>query len=167
LPVLFAEFCGKRFTLLWRGSRDGFRAKTFHRRCDGHANTLTLIEDTEGNIFGGFTPAAWESGKKSLLARADPSLKSFLFTLKNPRSFPARKFALTPERKDEAIGCNPEWGPDFCDICVCDNCNANTRSDTARFGHSYTNDTGRNGSTFFTVSTNFIVKEIEIFEVTD
>jgi hypothetical protein len=39
-PALFAEFRGKRFTLLWRGSRDG------------HAPTLTLIQDTAGNIFG-------------------------------------------------------------------------------------------------------------------
>jgi hypothetical protein len=60
-PALFAEFRGKRFTLLWRGSRDGFLAQNFHDRCDGHANTLTFIEDTEGNIFGGFTPVEWES----------------------------------------------------------------------------------------------------------
>jgi hypothetical protein len=39
-----------RFNLLWRGSRDGFRATEFHR-----ANTLTLIVDTDGNIFCGFT----------------------------------------------------------------------------------------------------------------
>jgi hypothetical protein len=45
-PVLFAELRGKRFALLWRGSRDGFGARDFHRRCDGHAPTLTLIQDT-------------------------------------------------------------------------------------------------------------------------
>jgi hypothetical protein len=44
-PALFTEFGGKRFTLLWRGSRDGFGARDFHRRCDGHARTLTLIQD--------------------------------------------------------------------------------------------------------------------------
>jgi hypothetical protein len=54
-PV-FPEFQGSRFTLLLRGSRDGFRATDFHRCCDGHANTMTLITDTSGNIFGGFTP---------------------------------------------------------------------------------------------------------------
>jgi hypothetical protein len=111
-PALFAEFGGKRFTLLWRGSRDGFRAKNFHGRCDGHANTLTLILDTEGNIFGGFTPLEWESRKydressRALLRdnclKPDPSVKSFLFTLKHPHNFPARKFALKAERKDEA-----------------------------------------------------------------
>jgi hypothetical protein len=98
-PALFAEFRGKRFTLLWRGSRDGFGARDFHGRCDGHAPTLTLIQDTEGNIFGGFTPVQWESGThdkrasqrlwKSNCCKADPSLKSFLFTLKNPHNFPA------------------------------------------------------------------------------
>jgi hypothetical protein len=60
-PALFAEFGGKRFTLLWRGSRDGFGARDFHGRCDGRAPTLTLIEDTGGSIFGGFTPVEWES----------------------------------------------------------------------------------------------------------
>jgi hypothetical protein len=53
-------------------------------------------EDTEGNFFGGFTPVEWESrwyDKQSSetlgrgnLWKADPSLQSFLFTLKNPRN---------------------------------------------------------------------------------
>jgi hypothetical protein len=83
-PALFAEFGGKRFTLLWRGSSDGFGAGNFHGRCDGHAPTLTLIQDTKGSIFGGFTPAEWES-PASWKRKADPSLKSFLFTLKNSK----------------------------------------------------------------------------------
>jgi hypothetical protein len=84
-PALFAEFRGKRFMLLWRGSRDGFRADDFHCRCDGHAPTLTLIQDTARNIFGGFTPVEWESRqaltkrRKDKCCKADPSLKSFLF----------------------------------------------------------------------------------------
>jgi hypothetical protein len=61
IPALFAEFKSNGFNLMWRGGRDGFGADEFHRRCDGHANTLTLIEDTGGNIFGGFTPVPWES----------------------------------------------------------------------------------------------------------
>jgi hypothetical protein len=59
-PEIFPEFRGKRFSLLWRGSSDGFKAKVFHRRCDGHANTLTVILDAEGNIFGGFTAVEWD-----------------------------------------------------------------------------------------------------------
>jgi hypothetical protein len=58
-PEIFAEF--RKFSLLWRGSRDGFKKEEFHRRCDDHPNTLTVILDTNGNIFGGFTPVKWES----------------------------------------------------------------------------------------------------------
>jgi hypothetical protein len=60
-PPLFEAFGGKQFSLLWRGNRDGFSAANFHSRCDGHANTLTLILDTNGNVFGGFPPLKWES----------------------------------------------------------------------------------------------------------
>jgi hypothetical protein len=41
------------------GSHDGFTAQEFHLRCDGRANTLTLIVDTDENVFGGFTPVKW------------------------------------------------------------------------------------------------------------
>jgi hypothetical protein len=59
-PPLFEEFRMQQWVLLWRGSRDGYTAEEFHRRCDGHASTLTLILSTVGNIFGGFTPVEWE-----------------------------------------------------------------------------------------------------------
>jgi hypothetical protein len=62
-PEIFAEFLGEQFSFLWRGSRDGFGAKEFHRLCDGRANTLSVILDTEGTIFGGFAPVEWESRK--------------------------------------------------------------------------------------------------------
>jgi hypothetical protein len=63
-PPLFDEFRGKQFVLLWRGSRDGLGARDFRGRCDGHANTLTLILDTGGNVFGGVTLLHWEPGDK-------------------------------------------------------------------------------------------------------
>jgi hypothetical protein len=165
-PKLFEDFKTKQFALLWRGSRDGFDARDFHSRCDGHANTLTVSLDTDGNIFGGFTPLKWESrkwngkkGKENNCLKADASLKSFLFTLKNPHNVPARQFPLKAEKKDE--------GPSFCDIGVSNNCNTNTNSSTEYFGTRYTNDTGLNGNTFFTGSGRFQVKEIEVFEITN
>jgi hypothetical protein len=174
----FSEFSGKRFSLLWRGGRDGFGGRDFHGRCDGHANTLTLIEDTNGNIFGGFTPVEWESrvwnrknGNEDNGWKADETLKSFIFTLKNPHNVPARTFALNAERKDQAIYCASNFGPSFGGVVVVNDCNANTRNYTQYFGISYTNDTGLGGKspncTFFTGSKNFQVKEIEVFEITD
>jgi hypothetical protein len=172
-PEVLAEFRGKRFALLWRGGRDGFGARDFHDRCDGHANTLTLIEDTKGNIFGGFTPLEWESrvwngnqGKESNTFKADESMKSFLFTLKNPHNVPARRFALKAEKKHRAICCSSDCGPFLNAICVSNNCNTNTNSHSW-LGYSYTNDTGLNGKTVFTGSEYFQVKEIVVFEITD
>jgi hypothetical protein len=166
LPDIFAEFKMKRFSLLWRGGRDGFGAQEFHRRCNRRANTLTVILDTEGNIFGGFTPVEWDS-RRSSYWKADDSQRSFLFTLKNPRNIPARRFALKAEKKWRAIRCDSGWGPRFGygDISVCDNCNANTDS-FASLGSSYTNDTGLDRGIFFTGSRYFQVKEIEVFAIT-
>jgi hypothetical protein len=99
----------------------------------------------------------------------DDSLKSFLFTLKNPHNIPARKFALKSDRKDYAMKCNSGWGPLFgcgCDIAISDKCNANTHSYTY-FGYSYANDTGLDNYVVFTSSEYFQVKEIEVFEITD
>jgi hypothetical protein len=131
--------CGKQFSLLWRGGRDGFGAHDFHRRCDGHANTLAVILGTDGNIFGGFTAMKWEY---DCGLKADPSLNGFLFTLKS-------------------------CGPDFCDIGVRDNCHANTDSFTFAFGRPYTHDARLEGKTFFTDSERFRVKEIQVREITD
>jgi hypothetical protein len=129
-----------------------------------------VILDTEGNIFGGFTPVEWESGDWHW--RADDSQKSFVFTLKNPRNIPARRFALKAEEKWQAIQCDSEWGPRFGDYCLCfcdigvsDNCNASTLSCTL-LGRTYTNDTGLSAAVVFTGSQYFQVKEIEVFEIT-
>jgi hypothetical protein len=170
-PAIFDEFRAKQCTLLWRGSRDGFNHKDFHSRCDGHANTLTVILDMDGNIFGGFTPVKWESlvwnrknGSESNCLKSDPSLKSFIFTLKNPHNVPVRRFALNTEKKNEAIGCDSERGPDFNDLAVR---SYGPFGSFGSFGLSYTNDTGLHGETFFTGSENFQVKEVEVFEITN
>jgi hypothetical protein len=176
-PLIEQEFPGKDAKLLWRGSRDGFRAKEFHRRCDGRANTLTLIADTDGNVFGGFTPVKWESrvwnaknGKESNTCKGDNSLRSFLFTLRNPHGVPPRKFALMAEWKQGAIRCNSALGPAFGNgIFVFDNCNANRDSFT-RFGTRWRNRVYANDTAFehfLTSAEKFTVKEIEVFEIAD
>jgi hypothetical protein len=98
--------------------------------------------------------------------KADPSLKSFLFTLKNPHNFPARKFALKAEEKDEAIYSYSSWGPCFRDMGIFGNCNANTDSFSS-LGAAYANDTGLDGKTVLTGPCNFTVNEIEVFEIAD
>jgi hypothetical protein len=176
-PPLFDEFCAKCFNLLWRGSRDGFGAGEFHRHCDGRANTLTLIVDTNGNIFGGFTPVEWEShkwngkkGKDRNTRKCDDSLRSFLFTLRNPHGVPPRKLALRAEMKQYAIRCNSAYCAGFGDgKFFSDDCNANKDSDTcigARWKNSvYANDIAFGD--FLTGAEEFTVKEIEVLKIAD
>ncbi len=51
-----------KWTLLYRGTRDGFGTNDFHSKCDGHSNTLTILKAKESEfIFGGFATVSWES----------------------------------------------------------------------------------------------------------
>jgi hypothetical protein len=160
---LLRDFRKKRFRLLWRGTRDTFSANQFHSRCDGRSNTLTIIMDSSGSVFGGFTPVAWDC---SNTCKNDTSGRSFLFTLKNPSGVERRKFGLA--NPAYAIYCNADRGPTFgngCDIYVASNSDANQNSST-NLGTGYVNYTGREGSTVFTGSPNFRAREIEVFEIT-
>jgi hypothetical protein len=150
-PPLFEAFRAKCFNLLWRGSRDRFTAQKFHLRCDGRANTLTLISDTDGTMFGGFTPVKWGSsapGEENGHDRGDDSLRSFLVTLRNPHGAPPRRFTLKAEKKQSAIYCHSALCADFGysgDIYVSNHCNANKDSVTGIGTHwsncAYANDT--------------------------
>jgi hypothetical protein len=97
------------------------------------------------------------------------SLRSFLFTLRNPHGVPPRKFALKAERKHEAICCNSACGPGFGDWCifVCNNCNKNTGCHTFYFGETYESVGGREEKEFLTGAVRFTVKEIEVFNIVD
>jgi hypothetical protein len=150
--------------LLYRGTVHGFRSSDFHQHCDGHANTITLILTTKGFIFGGFTPAEWDSTNGSW--KADNSRNSFLFTVKNPRNSDGQKFAVS--NPSHAIYCNSACGPRFghgCDMCVANECNANTSSYT-NLGSGYVNNTGIAGNQVFTGEQSFTVQEIEVFSIT-
>jgi hypothetical protein len=156
--------------MLWRGSRDGFTAQEFHLRCDGRANTLTIIADTKRDIFGAFMPVKWES-PASGKHKGDDSLLSFLFTLRNPHGVPPRKFALKEEKKHFANYCDSAYCAVFgeTDIYVSNNCNANrgscTRIGTRWSDYAYANDTAF--EYFLTGAATFTVKEIEVFEIAD
>jgi hypothetical protein len=162
VPEIFSVLGHKKFRLLYRGSRDGFRSTDFHSRCDGHANTVTLISSTNDCIFGGYAAVAWNSQAAHV---PDPTLKSFLFTIKNPHNLPPRIF----KQRKQAYTIYPRdtYGPTFGDghdIHVSDECHSSTGSYT-RLGSAYTNDSGISESQVFTGDRHFTVEEIEVFEV--
>jgi hypothetical protein len=127
--VRLCEFSpNDKWSLLYRGTRDGFGAKDFHSRCDGHANTLTILKvNGSSNIFGGFTSVSWQSSAKGYF-KSDAN--AFIFSLTNKENRPL-KMKIDPNRHKNAIGCHSECGPTFggfFDIKIANN--ANTTMDS-------------------------------------
>ena len=76
------------FRLLYKISRDGCSAQTFHQKCDGQGPTVTVLYNTNNTIFGGYLSQSWHSRGAYI---NDPS--AFLFRLQyngssNPLKFP-------------------------------------------------------------------------------
>jgi hypothetical protein len=139
LPTVLKQFSSHKWTLLYRGTRDGFRSSNFHSKCDGQSPTLTVILTPKDFIFGGFTPIAWDSNGSY---KADSSQQSFVLSVKDSRNTDPRSFPLV--KTSHAIYCHSSYGPTFGgghDIYVADGCNE-TRNSYTSLGHSYRNDTG-------------------------
>ena len=119
----------KQWKLQYRATRDGFGAEDFHSKCDGFANTLTIIKSEHGNIFGGFTEEAWDSSSG---CHADP--KAFIFSLVNKENKP---FKAISKNNVYAICCDSNNGPIFgYDIHIASDSNSKQNS-YSNFGDSY------------------------------
>lgn len=107
-------------------------AADFHSRCDGVANTLTVIKAANtGHIFGGFTQQPWSSEDKYF---TDP--KAYIFSLVNRHERPFK--VMCSKDGEFAIYGGVEYGPSFGrgDISIVSdsNCDVNSQSD---FGYTY------------------------------
>ena len=118
------------WSLLYRGTRDGFGTYDFHSKCDGHSNTLTIFKAREKSyIFGGFTTVRWDSSSGW---KSDPN--AFIFSLINGENQPL-KMNIDPNEHHNAIFCHSDDGPTFGeDICIYNNAdNANTTMNSCSF----------------------------------
>ena len=117
--IQLCEFSPKdKWTLLYRGTRDGFGANDFHSKCDNHKNTFTILKAHETSyIFGGFASSDWDnlSGYKS-----DPNAFLFSLTNKDNQSCKMRQI-----NNLDSIYCRSDFGPIFGanDICIRNNAN--------------------------------------------
>ena len=65
-----------QWDLLYRASRDGFTAESFHKRSGDMKHTLTVVRSSNGYVFGGYYDSPCNS--TSVLIE-DMSLKGFMF----------------------------------------------------------------------------------------
>ena len=156
----------KKMKLLFRGTRDGMNAQSFHNKCDKNGETITLIQNDKGNIFGGYASIPWTEGPSSGSYYSAPD--SFIFTLTNIHNTEPTKFK---NKNDGHEVChNRDYGPLFgseCDIYISkDFINGETKS---TFPSTYIDVLGKGKSIFTGDSNNnnnkFKIKEIEVFKV--
>ena len=158
---------GRKWSLLYQGSRDGFRASDFHFCCDDKANTLTIVKSTNGNIFGGFTSAQWKSTgsweyDKSafIFSLVNKENKSLIFEHTSSGNYAQYSIYLSST-------CGPTFGGGY-DFVLRDSSNTNPNS-LANLGFTYTNPEYPNGSerakTILAGTYNFQVNELEVFQM--
>ena len=147
--------------LLYQASSNGFSAASFHRHCDGHENTMTVVLSSKGYVCAGFADVAWSTGKTSL-GKCVLSEKSFLCSLRKSISL-SKRFDL--KRKSFALIHHSDYGPIFGaapDLSIRDNCNAASTS-VSFLGHSY--DALDSHDDVLMGENTFCVADYEVFEL--
>jgi len=155
---------GKKWSLIYRASRDGFEANKFHTKCDNKSKTLIIIKSTNGYVFGGYTEKSWNhSGGLFSDAKNDPN--SFIFSLINKNQRPIKLKWL----QKYAIYCHTMCGPVFgggSDLSIADQSNVNTDS-YSNLGFSFTHPDyayeSNEAKSFLAGSSKFQVSEIEVY----
>ena len=157
-------FRSKTFSLLWRGSTDGFGSNTFHSLCDGKGETLTVTKTTAGYILGGYTAAAWKSSDSF-----STDANAFMFFLTNVQNKPMKLMVTSPTR---AARHHSNLGPSF-------GLNSNGYNGDLRIRHNSNladdnwvrpvsfefpdGKSGTNGGNWLLGNSKFTVADIEVF----
>ncbi|XP_062574794.1 uncharacterized protein LOC134236603, partial [Saccostrea cucullata] len=98
----------RKFKLLYKITRDGCSAPTFHSKCDNRGMTVTVLYNNNDTVYGGFTSQNWDDSGEYV---SDP--KAFLFQLRyNGRRSP-NQFLIKPDKHTKAIYCHSKYGPTF------------------------------------------------------
>ena len=140
----------KKFTLLFRASRDGYSSSNFHSKCDGKVNTLILVETTNRRRFGGYTECQWD---QSGSYKTGPY--SFIFSFDNKKIYYSKNGSNSIYGYSDRVA----FGSGH-DIYICNGCNSNNSSEN--MGNSYEND----GKKYpLTGSNNFLVSDYEVYQL--
>jgi hypothetical protein len=150
--------------LLYRASRDGFNASSFHSKCNHISNTVTIIKTTSNSVFGGFTSASWSSYNVYTYDE-----NAFIFSLSRPGSANKERFNVT--NPYNALTNYYSIGPSFgSDIFVSDNSNQNNYS-YSYLGSSYQLPNNieygsEEAKSYLAGSYNWQTTEIEVYQIT-
>ncbi|XP_065837467.1 uncharacterized protein [Oscarella lobularis] len=149
--------------LIYRGTRDGFAASSFHSLCNNKGPTITLIRSVGDCIFGGYSDVSWSS-RGNYIQSTDAFLFAFVSNGLGTTPFRGRVF----QNAGNAIYDYNLYGPTFGaghDLHIASDSNSNSNSymewgNTYELPDGYTH--GGNGRTWI-CGRNFQTIEIEVF----
>ncbi|CAI2167226.1 11729_t:CDS:2 [Funneliformis geosporum] len=115
--------------LLYRASRDGFDARSFHKKCDNQGACVVVAKVGGSNnerIVGGYNPIGWTEHVGQYIAASE----AFLFYIENKDLANAKLSRILPHRSSKAVFYDTSCGPNFGapDLRISNNCNKNTLS---------------------------------------
>ena len=150
----------RRCRLLFRLGSPGTpaTAAAVHSHCDRQGPTLTLIKDTDGNVFGGYTAVEWGSAADCEWLN-DPA--AFLFTVVNPHDDPPALFAS--KANGYSIGGHSSWGPVFGDLWLTGEFGGGCYSHIGYRG--YVNTSGHSYDTVLTGALRFTPVKVEVWRM--
>ncbi|KAF2075743.1 hypothetical protein CYY_002986 [Polysphondylium violaceum] len=129
-------------------SNYGFSASAFHLICNDKGPTITLIETTDGCVFGGYNSQSWISSDNTY---SDD--KCFIFTLVyNHGIQPTKYFPVSP-KTTYVINYGPCFGSD----------DVRGHRGTQYFPKSSSDTTGK-GDSNITPSKEFMIQDYEVYQ---
>ena len=133
--------------MLFSTAKDGESATTFHYYCDGVFPTVTVISDTSGRRFGGYSTQNWAQSPAG--ASSSRAVGLFIFSLSNKN-----KYDLIDQFDKNAVFRHNSYGPRFGagdDLQIANSCRSNSSSycNKSSYNTGSYNLLGGTSSTFF------------------
>ncbi|PFX14978.1 uncharacterized protein LOC111344133 isoform X2 [Stylophora pistillata] len=158
-----------QWILCYRACTHGWAVSTFHSRCDGKRNTVTIVKVGQ-YVFGGYTDIPWASS-----GGYGYTSKAFIFSLRNSRGLqPFKSMVIQPQY---AIYKMSSFGPTFgynYNIYIADNANSQMRASSYTKFSRYSSGSyssfpvgswRRDQSSILAGSQNFEITDWEVFYV--
>ena len=143
-----------KFNLLYRGSRDGFNASSFLKKCEKKGATVTLISTDAEKILGGYIEDEWGSSTHSSKNNA------FLFLLNENEKYVFKDKTTMP-----FFHTHNSFGFAGSELSISDNCNQGLYSSCV-FGIAYTIlEDDQDLKNPKKESFKFKAEEVEVFQV--
>ena len=145
-----------KFNMLY-STNDGDSSSTFHYYCDGIFPTVTVVLDTSGRRFGGYSTQSWGQSPNGAANSRSPG--AFVFNLSNKK-----KYDLV-NNSGNAVYRHASYGPTFGNENTLYLANSSRSSTNNYCTKSSTYNIGNNNLLGGSGQTNFTVSYYEVYQV--